>query len=218
MKCDQTEPKLNALLDNGRAVSSDVTLMNHLLECPRCAQLADAFVAIDSFGAMTAGPGINVAARVLATVATRPIKQRLTHVPANSLRWLPHWATAAAVLVAATVTSLYSDDDTNTIKPQQGNSPQVVAVEPIPSISTPVLSTASFDRRIFRTTGHSIATFPLVVMGRDSGSTDDGVSDQTERQPINERWQQWWPVDDSDTPAPSGETGWTAPAQIALIA
>lgn len=219
MHCDQTEQRLNALLDNGLCVSSDELLTDHLIECPCCAQLADSFVAIESFGAMTAGPSVDVAAKVLATIAPQRIVQTSPQGVQITLRWLPHWATAAAVLVVATIASLYEPDGSNPIESQPGSKPPpLVAGDSSRALGSAAISLAPFDRRIFRTTGHSIATFPLVVMGRGGTANDEQVIDQSDRQPAIKRLREWWSVDDSDAIVPGGETGWSVPAGVALVA
>jgi hypothetical protein len=224
MRCDQTETRLNELLDSRCALETDRELTEHLLACPACALAADAYVAMQRWDRRAQHsthhqwPGAaakhSMAPQQLAAHVMREVLPTSgAPVAAASRRaWLPHWATAAAVLIAATTFAFVNRNP-------GGPAP----VQPLVSQSNPDPQISSLgDRQQFATnrsmwhaTGHTLATFPLTVLGRNDSSA--GMSLDAVRHAI-ERVRDLLPEEETQHGAPTGETGWSAPLGSVCIA
>jgi hypothetical protein len=204
MQCQQTEPRLQELLDSRCEIDSDPALAAHCEVCPDCAALAAAYDVLgrESVSSPSNLPLDGLADRVVADVV---MNERAKPQAAKWPTWAT-WAVAASLLVAAGLAIR------NAGLPNGDEIAPVIANDDEDAADSPMVHNVPGQEMWYRT-GQGLASISLTSLRtRDVSAIDaESASDGQLFQRAYDAVRQMWPPQ-GENPAPNGETGWFYPA------
>lgn len=226
MRCDQTELRLQTLLDNRQQVEEDAVLAEHVAKCGECATLVAAYelMAQPLPQAPVAG---RVSADQVLDALNSPTGESLAVVSRESAgrnlwkRWAG-LAVAASLVIALVVsrqfqqsepaagTPMIDTADKSAANPGEETAPVTVAVKDPPQ----VLGTDVWYR-----TGQSLASISLVNLSRYYASIEADNSNDESDSPWNftPNFREFWPIETEPSPDSEGTGQFVRSLSYAMV-